>query len=283
MRYTMKKIGFIDYYLSEWHANNYVKWFREESEKLGLDYAVTYAWAELEKSPENGVTTDEWCEKYSVTRCDTVRELCELSDVIVILSPDNPEKHLEYAAAVLPCKKRTYIDKTFAPDYETALKIFAIAEENGTPFFSTSALRFATELDAMESPIHITTTGGGLFERYIVHQAEMIIKKLKAEPISAVLRVLGTSNLIDISFKGGKSATIVQDPTFGFSASMTDADVGRTFGYIESPFFRSLISNMVTFFETGEVCFDTNETKQVIKLVELCIKAKDNPKVIIEA
>lgn len=39
----MKTIGFIDYYLSEWHANNYPAWIRQASESLGLDLAVRYA------------------------------------------------------------------------------------------------------------------------------------------------------------------------------------------------------------------------------------------------
>ena len=120
----MKKIGFVDYYLSEWHANNYPAWISDQCEELGLDYEVAYAYAELDVSPLDNVTTDEWCKKYGVERCNTINELCEKSDVVVVLAPSNPEKHLEYASAVLPYKKRTYIDKTFAPDYNTALEIF---------------------------------------------------------------------------------------------------------------------------------------------------------------
>ena len=59
----MKKIGFVDYYISEWHANNYPTWMKNACEKLGLDFEVAYAWAEIDKSPVDGVTTDEWCEK----------------------------------------------------------------------------------------------------------------------------------------------------------------------------------------------------------------------------
>ena len=33
----MKHIGFVDYYISEWHANNYPAWFKEAAEKLGLE------------------------------------------------------------------------------------------------------------------------------------------------------------------------------------------------------------------------------------------------------
>ena len=57
----MKKIGFVDYYLSEWHANNYVGWIKEACSKLGTDYEVAYAWAEINKSPIDGVTSEEWC------------------------------------------------------------------------------------------------------------------------------------------------------------------------------------------------------------------------------
>ena len=36
----MKKIGFVDYYISEWHANNYPTWIKEACEKLGTEYKV---------------------------------------------------------------------------------------------------------------------------------------------------------------------------------------------------------------------------------------------------
>ena len=116
----MKKIGFVDYYISEWHANNYPAWIKEASDKLGLEYEVAYAWAEDYVSLYDSRNTDEWCKTFGVLRCETIAELCEKSDFIVILAPSDPEKHLEYASEVLKYGKRTYIDKTFAPDYKTA-------------------------------------------------------------------------------------------------------------------------------------------------------------------
>ena len=38
----MKKIGFIDYYISEWHANNYPAWMKDACEKLGYEYDHEY-------------------------------------------------------------------------------------------------------------------------------------------------------------------------------------------------------------------------------------------------
>ena len=56
----MKKIGFIDCYLSNWHANNYPAWIRESCQERGLEYELAYAWAEVEVSPRDNKTTDEW-------------------------------------------------------------------------------------------------------------------------------------------------------------------------------------------------------------------------------
>ena len=85
----MMRIGFIDYYLDEWHANNYPKFIAEAS---GGRMAVTGAFALID-SPVGGLTTDAWCEKMGVPRYDTIDELIEASDALVVLSPDNCEMH----------------------------------------------------------------------------------------------------------------------------------------------------------------------------------------------
>ena len=178
-----KIIGFVDYYINEWHANNYVGWIKEASERLKGDFVVGYAWAELERDPGEGVTTDEWCEKYGVTKCESIDELCEKSDYVIVLAPSNPETHLRYAEAVLKYGKNTYIDKTFAPDFATARKIFDIADMHNARFFSSSALRYAPELQNTKGAVSMVTEGGGSnFEEYLIHQVEMTIKTLGTDP-----------------------------------------------------------------------------------------------------
>ena len=100
----MKRIGFVDYYISEWHANNYPAWIDD----AGSDYKVTHVWAELDTSPLDGVTTDEWCAKFGIKKCATIDELCTECDAIIILAPSNPEKHLPYAKAVFKYGKLIY-------------------------------------------------------------------------------------------------------------------------------------------------------------------------------
>ena len=272
----MKKIGFVDYFISEWHANNYPAWIDRIAAEMGVDYKVAYAWAELETSPVDGITTAEWCKKFGAEPCATIDELCEKSDVIVILSPSNPETHLRYAEAVLKHGKRTYIDKTFAPDSAVAKEIFALGEKYGTPFFSTSALRYATELDAVDAPDSLLVTGGGSnLPEYFIHLGEMVVKKM-----GAVKCVKATANgsqwIIQAKTASGKDATMIWGASMPYGAYMTKSGK-ETWKSLKSPFFDGLIADMLNFFETGKASFDCAETLEVMALRDAALTAVENP------
>jgi len=279
----MKKIGFVDYYISEWHANNYPAWIKESCEKSGLDYKVAYAWAELDVSPRDGKTTDEWCKEFGAERCTTIEELCEKSDVIVILAPSDPEKHLGYAKAVLPYGKRTYIDKTFAPDHATAKEIFDIAAKYNTPFFSTSALRFATELDMCENCTQMMTTGGGgNLPEYIIHQAEMVVKKLGIGAQSISATAIGNQTFFKIEYPDTRAASMIFGTKFPFTMYMTSDTTPIKMQTANSDYFKLLIADILNFFETGDISFDTAETLEVMRIREGAIKAMNKPDTRIE-
>ena len=269
----MKKIGFVDYYISEWHANNYPAWMKAACEKLDVAYEVAYAWAEKEISSFDGRTTDEWCAAFGVQKCETIEELCEKSDVIVVLAPSDPETHLGYAEKVLKYGKRTYIDKTFAPDYETAKKIFALGEKYHAPFFSSSALRYSAALADIHAPKHVTTFGGGSnFPEYVVHQAEMVIAALKREPLAIRVEAQGRQIISTVKLAEGASATMIYSPELSYAMSSENENGERVYKTSGKGHFPALMEDMIRFFETGEVSFDTSETLAVMKLREAAIK-----------
>lgn len=275
----MKKIGFVDYYISEWHANNYPKWIESAAENLGVDYKVAYAWAEMDVSPVDGKDTDTWCAEKGIERCATITELCEKSDFIIVLAPSDPDKHLGYAEAVLKYGKRTYIDKTFAPDFATAKKIFSLGEKYGTPFFSTSALRFATELDSYKNCRQIMTLGtGSNLPEYIIHQVEMVVKKLGcgAETVSA--ESIGEKTRLHITYGDDRDAVMTFGPSLPFALFMMggERDGERPlYTPVTSPYFNDLIADILRFFETGTVSFDTAETLEVMKIREGAVRAAE--------
>ena len=270
----MKKIGFVDYFISEWHANNYPAWIERICGEMGLDYKVSYAWAEMDVSPVDGVSTDEWCEKFGVKRCLSIAELAERSDYILILAPSNPEKHLEYAKVALKFGKRTYIDKTFTESPDAADEIYALSEKYGAPIFSSSALRYATELDELGSVTELCTTGGGRdINEYIIHQVEMIVKKLGVGFLDVKATAQGENTVFDIFYPDNRRARMIFGEKLGFTAA------GNTDGsspiQIKSPFFEGLISDILRFYSSGEVSFDKKETLEAMRLREAAIAAME--------
>ena len=205
----MKKIGFIDNYLDEWHANNYP----QTIERLaGDEMKVAYAYAR--QDAPNGMTTDEWCAKMGVERVDTIEELVEKSDYIIVLSPDHPQYHEELCAIPLRSGKRVYVDKTFAVDSATAKRIFAVANESGTPVFSSSALRFADEVMAQtvkpDEIDHMTVIANGDPDIYLIHMIEPSIRLMgpKAERTMFVGTEKSPSWVVE--FAGGRKVNMTQ-------------------------------------------------------------------------
>lgn len=245
----MIKIGFIDYFLDEWHAINYPNWIKQASNGA---MEVAYAYAMVDSPREGGRTTEQFCADLGITQCKSIDELVEKSDALVVLSPDNCEMHEALCQVPLRSGKRTYIDKTFAPDGEIARRIFALAEQHNTPCWSTSALRFADEYQGITDAKFVTTWGPNGFETYSIHQLEPIFMMMGATP----RRVMATT--------GEGYTTHTFEMTDGRGASVTNLTGGSPFAsnivckdgsvktvMVNSDFFMNFIKALVAFFETG--------------------------------
>ncbi len=274
----MKKIGFVDYYLSEWHANNYPKWIALANEALGTDYQVAYGWAELDVSPRDGVSTAEWCKTFGAAPCATLEELCEKSDVIMVLAPSDPDKHLPYAKTVLPYGKPTYIDKTFAPDVKTAVEMLALAKKHGTPMFSTSALRYATELDEIAGSRQLAVTGSGrTADEYIVHQAEMLVKVLGLGAKRARAMQAGLLTVFEVAYADDRVGTMTYSPNALPFTLLADGGEKPRWRQVRSDFFPALLQDILRFYESGEVSFDTAQTREVMAVRHAALTALCTP------
>ena len=276
-----KKIGFIDYYLDEWHALNYPQFIKEATDG---EFEVAYAYAEMDKP--GGMTTDQWCEKYGVQRLDSIDEVVEKSDCIIVLSPDNPERHWDLCQKPLRSGKRVYVDKTFALEKSTAEALVKLAEENNTPFFSTSALRFADELKDIdrEGICFINSRGPGNFDTYSIHQIEPIVVLMgsKAKRIMSVGN--GKYESMVIEFEGNRSIVMSQYGWTGVDFSMlVNYEDGKTVTVpAMTNTFPNFIKAMCDFFKTGEIKAAHDETVAIMGIIEAGNKALAAPNTWIE-
>ena len=205
----MKTIGFIDYFIDEWHANQYPTFIKNYNEKFGEDFVVKYAWAETDNP--NGLTTAEWCKKYGAKKCRSIGDLCKKADYVIVLAPSNPEKHLRYAREVFKRGVSPYIDKTFAPDLKTAKAIFALAEQYGVKFFTSSALRYADELNGFKGDAEnaLVIGGGASVEEYVIHLVEMAVKCVGVGAEKVKYEKKGRQEWIELAYSNGKNATLM--------------------------------------------------------------------------
>lgn len=271
----MKKIGFIDYFLDEWHAHNYPTWIKEQS---GGELVVTYAYAHIEP-PFDGMSNAAWAEKEGVELVSTIDELIEKSDCIVVLSPDNSEMHYELSKQALATGKPVYVDKTFADSGETARSIFAIAEEHNTPCYSSSALRFSSVVNGIDkSNIRsLTSWGGGLPGNYIIHQLEPLSMLMGTDVEKVMCTVADGYYTWCLNYGDGRKAYLnvcLEEP--GFTTKIVHKDRMETVE-INDAFFDAFIASLVHFFRTGETPVDHATTIRIMEIRERCLQALETP------
>ena len=88
--------------------------------------------------------------KMGVEIVQTIPELIGKCDVVLLESVDG-RPHLEQARPVIEARKRVFIDKPLAGSLADAIKIAEMAKANGTPWFSSSSLRFGAGIVALKN------------------------------------------------------------------------------------------------------------------------------------
>lgn len=273
------KIGFIDYYLDEWHANNYPKLIAKAS---GGAHEVCCAYAHIEPPAEMNLRSNaQWSKDYGVELVDSIEEVIARSDCLVVLSPDNPEMHELLCQLPLASGKRTYIDKTFSPDKATAERIFSHAEKHNTPCFSSSALRFASELDEIDlgSIYKIYSEGPGTLSIYSIHQIEPIVRLMncRAKRVMFLGDEMHPSYMVQ--FEDGRLVQIHHrdDKSRTFRITTVAENNKAVHHEIKSDFFGLFIQAMIRFFETGEAPVTHAQTIDVMAIRATAIAACNTP------
>jgi hypothetical protein len=274
----MKKIGFIDFFLDEWHANNYPAWIRDDVAASGRDMDVAYAWADTSRPGE--LDTASWCKKFNVEALGSMEELVEKSDYLIVLTPDHTEHKERLSRIPLMSGKPVYVDKTFSPDLKSGVRMFDLAGQFRTPMFSSSALRFTKELAGYpdsqvnrESLEFVATSGPGTYENYSVHQLEMVV--LLMGPGATRVKSLSSEHgrLLVAEYPDGRRASMTQMPATPFHVSMQLKDGKGVFIPECSDIFTRMIHSMLDFFETGQAPAPKEETLAIMALIEAGRKA----------
>lgn len=272
------KVGFIDKYLDEWHANNMPTWLKDETQG---EVSVKYAYAMMDSLNEGGLTSRAWADKEGVILLDNIDELVQKSDAVVVLAPSYPELHERLSDSALKSGKCTYIDKSFAPDVQSAKRMIDKALINNTPMFSASALRFSKELKNIDKSNIKTLSmrGPGPLGMYCIHQIEPIISLMGTEPEAVMFMGDEENPGYVIRFKDNRWAAAQHfDWNCPFNISIKYSD-DKPSVYINecTDYFPRFVKELVSFFKTRKLPVSYEETIAVIAVREAILRSKNNP------
>lgn len=271
----MLKIGFVDYFMDNFHSANYPKWLHECS---GGNIEVVCAYA-LAEPPKGGKPNEEWSQLHGIPLVSSVKEVIDVCDGIMVLAPSHPETHEELASLPLRSGKRVYVDKAFAPDFATAKRMFDLAEQYNTPCCSSSALAFVSDYEAIDrSRLHyLSSRGGGGFEVYAIHQFEPIVALMGVAPKRIMSVGTEAFPAFVIEFDDGRIAKTEQFFSAPFEMYAGYNDGEHQLVSVKDDLFKNFISRVAEFFETGKPVATKWQTLTVIALLDAARKALANP------
>ncbi len=275
------KIGFVDYYLDNWHANYYPGFLRDAATKFGYDADVFAAYAV--KDSDNGKTTDEWCREHQMKRLASIQALAAEADALMVIAADDSRFHDYICPEVLTCGKPVFVDKTFAKDTATGREFFSIASRHGTPVFSASAQRYCQSvLDYLAEPGRVTrfmsTVGPHSLDNYAVHQLEPIVavmgigvKRIKCFSVGE-----GVTQLI-MDYGDGRIASFTQSPQpwAEFNFMVSDGNTGRRLPSDDKDFYENLMKAILEFFKTGIAPVKPEETLEILRIIDIARTYRD--------
>src|SRR5499426_761628 len=221
-------------------------------------------------------------DKWGVEIVGSIEDLCKKVDAVLLESVDG-RPHLNQVRPVFVAKKRVFIDKPFSASYADAREIVRLSRESGTPFFSSSSLRFATDLQAMKrddklgSMLGAFTYGPAPTEPhhpdlfwYGIHAVEMLYT-LMGPGCESVTRVhTDGADVVVGKWKDGRVGTMrgIRDGKQDYGAVAFGAKANLATPTPMKSDYRDLLVEVVKFFQTGAPPVPPEETLEMMAFME---------------
>lgn len=221
-------------------------------------------------------------EKYGVQFYDTIEELCKNVDAVLLESVDG-RPHLEQVKPVLKAGKPVFIDKPMAGSLADVIEIFRLAKEAKVPVFSSSALRFAKDTQAVHNGSvdkvnHVETYGPCEIEKhhpdlfwYGIHGVEAMFTVL-GPGCESVQRGTAADGKIEVTgtWKNGAKGIYREDKKFHGLArgEKGEAPAGSFDGYVP------LVVEIMKFFKSGVAPVSPHETIEIFAFMQAADESK---------
>ena len=226
-------------------------------------------------------------DQYGVELVGSIEELLPKVDVVLLESVDG-RPHLVQATPVLKAGKRLFIDKPLAASLEDVRRIIKLSNETGTPFFSSSSLRFHPDIPRLRKNPgvgKVVKVQGSSTLNKIEHHPDLFFYGIHGvEPLYAVMGTgcVSVSRKID----GGADITTGKwkDGRIGVYHGVLGKEklpvirVWGTEGTTEAAGpedYKGLVRAIAEFFQTGRTPVDLAETIEIFEFMTAAQLSKE--------
>ncbi|MBI3694965.1 MAG: Gfo/Idh/MocA family oxidoreductase [Acidobacteria bacterium] len=226
--------------------------------------------------------------KYGVEIVPDIPALVQKVDAVLLESVDG-RVHLEQAKPVLAAKKRVFIDKPLASTYADAKEIARLAKASGTPWFSSSSLRYSDQAVQLKAPpiLGAFTWGPGPLEPhhqlelswYGIHAVEMLYTLMGTGCESVTNTSTPDADLVVGRWKDGRIGTVRcargkgSSVYGGVAYTPTEARQSRP---DKGAYYGKLLVEVIQFFQTGVPPVPNEETLEIFAFLDAAQRSKNS-------
>lgn len=202
----------------------------------------------------------------------------------VIIADDVTQQHQKRCPPFLQAGVPTFCDKPLSRDPEEAAMLVAMARQHGTPFMSSSALRFAKELEEAQpqleaiAPIRTAhACGPNELIFYGIHPCELACTVL-GPGAESVLHVGDREghNIVRVRWADGRTLVlqVFEDAKPGFEALFIGENGKCRVEVADAAYFyQNMLRHFVELVETGEEAVPAEDTLEIIRILAAAEKS----------
>ena len=281
-----RRIGIIG--LDTSHSEVFTKMINAGGEEMG-GYKVVAAYPHGSKNIASALkmksAITDAVRKEGVEIVDSIEALLKKVDVVLLESNDG-RPHLEQALPVFKAGKRIFIDKPIAPSLSEAKAIFKAAREYNTPVFTSSALRFDTNVRKVVSGSIGKVTGADVYTPAEIDKNHMDLAWYAIHGVEMLFTVMGPgcrkvsrvhqegTDLVTGVWEDGRIGTVraIRKGAAGIAGTAFGEKGIAQLGPFSS--YQPLISEIITFFQTGKPPVTAEQTLEIFTFIDAADKSK---------
>lgn len=277
-----KRVGIIG--LDTSHSISFTKLLNAETPSPEFDgykvvAAYPYGSRDIKSAADVIPRFTEAIKKYNVEIVDSIEQLLQKSDAVLLLTNDG-RLHLEQVTQVFKAGKPVYINKPVAATLKDTIEIFKRAKEYKVPAFSSSALRYVTNLQEIAKGKFGKVLGADTYSPATIEKTHPDLVWYGIHGVESLFTAMGTgckevmrmhTDGTDIAVGkwedgrlGSVRGTRTGEHIYGGTVFIEKGAV--TLGEHEG--YTNILKVIVEFFNTGISPVNTQETLEIMAFME---------------